>query len=300
MRPRRAAPRSRPLGDSRSPGSCKIPSNFRSETTLDEYMSRHMVPGIEGIDTRQVTRIIREKGTMKGAIVQGGPSIPEGLMEKIHRYEIKNPVRSVTAKQKYRVAGTGCRVALMDFGLKRNIIRSLEKRNMDITVFPSDVSSGEILSGMFDGLVLSNGPGDPKDCKDEIQCLKEVIGKIPVFGICLGHQLAALALGGDTEKLKYGHRGSNHPVKDLLKGNVYITSQNHGYAVIGTSLDEKEIAITHFNMNDGTVEGFRHLAHPLFTVQFHPEASPGPGDTGYLFDDFQRMMKDCMKGGQHA
>lgn len=270
---------------------CKTPSNWRSIESLNEYLQRNEIIGLEGIDTRELTIILREKGTMKGTIVTGEnlSDIQEKLSE-LKSYTINNPVLQVTTPQLKHYDGDGYRIALLDYGLKKNIVRSLLKRNCEVNVFPATATAEEILSTEPDGIMLSNGPGDPKDCQFQIETIKKLIGKKPMFGICLGHQLTALANGADTEKLKYGHRGCNHPVKDLEKDMTYITSQNHGYTIIENSLNRETMSISHINMNDRTIEGIKYKNAPLFTVQFHPEASPGPGDTAYLFDEFMEMI----------
>lgn len=270
---------------------CETPSNWRSIETLNDYLKRHNIIGIQGVDTRALTRILRDKGTMKGIISTVPDFKFEAKIDEIKAYEIKNPVYQVTTKEIEHFKGTGFRVALIDYGIKKNIIRSLLKRDCEVYVFPAWSTAEEILKVNPDGIMLSNGPGDPKDCTKEIDVLKELIGKKPIFGICLGHQLTALANNADTGKLKYGHRGCNHPVKDIEKDSTYITSQNHGYAVLDESLDKGRMKVSHINMNDGTIEGIRYLDAPVFTVQFHPEAAPGPKDTGYLFDEFMEMME---------
>ncbi len=270
---------------------CKTPSNWRSIESLNEYLKRHNIIGIEGIDTRALTRILRNKGTMKGMI----STLPDFDLDKrlsdIRAYEIKDPVKQVTSKEIVHFQGNGFKVALMDYGIKQNIIRSLQKRGCDVYVFPAWSCAEDVLSINPDGIMLSNGPGDPKDCTDAINTIKALMGKKPIFGICLGHQLTALANGADTGKLKYGHRGCNHPVKDLEKDLTYITSQNHGYTILEDTLDSSRMEVSHRNMNDGTIEGVRYKDVPVFTVQFHPEASPGPADTAYLFDEFMEMME---------
>lgn len=290
---------------------CQEPSNWRSAETLDNYLKEHGIMGIQGIDTRALTRILREKGTMNGVVSTDPHFKIEDWLEKIHAYTIVKPVEEVTTREVVRFEGKnegkgpkdtksqedgkadgkGFKVALLDYGVKRNIIRSLQKRGCQVLLYPATASAEEILSENPDGIMLSNGPGDPKDCTYQIDVLKTLLGKKPVFGICLGHQLTALAKGGDTGKLKYGHRGGNHPVKDLAKDRTYITSQNHGYAVLADKLDPDKAIVSHINMNDGTVEGVKYLDTPTFTVQFHPEASPGPQDTAYLFDEFVELMK---------
>ncbi len=267
---------------------CEQPSNWRSEGGLSDYLAHHGICGLYGIDTRALTRIIREKGTMRGIITQGEPT--QEQLEKMKAYACRMPVDIVTCKQKYQYCDGDLKVAVLDFGLKRNIIRSLKKRGCAVTVFPARTSADDILSEGYDGIMLTNGPGDPKDNAEVIANLKRLIGQKPIFGICLGHQLLALASGADTEKLKYGHRGANHPVKDLDKDRVYITSQNHGYTIVESTLP-KGIVVSHRNWNDGTIEGVRYDAHDMFTVQFHPEASPGPEDTAYLFDEFIGRMR---------
>ena len=267
---------------------CDAPSNWRSEGGLNEYLKKNGICGLSGIDTRALTRIIREKGTMRGIITQGEPTTEQ--LEQMQRYVCELPVDQVTCAEAYEYCGGSPKVAVLDFGLKRNILRSLKKRGCGVTVFPARISANVILSSGFDGIMLTNGPGDPKDNAEVIGNLKKLIGQKPIFGICLGHQLAALALDGDTEKLKYGHRGANHPVKDLAKDRVYITSQNHGYTVIEGALPQGAV-VSHKNWNDGTVEGVRYDDLNMFTVQFHPEASPGPEDTAYLFDEFLSNMR---------
>jgi carbamoyl-phosphate synthase small subunit len=269
---------------------CKTPSNWRSSETLNEYLCRNNIIGIEGIDTRALTRILREKGTMKGIISAGESFKFENSIPLIKAYEIKDPVLRVTTEKMQHYGGTGFKVVLIDYGMKNNIVRSLLKRNCEVYVLPASSEKEDILKLNPDGIMLSNGPGDPKDCGYAINTIKELMGVKPIFGICLGHQLTALANGADTEKLKYGHRGCNHPVKDLEKDLTYITSQNHGYTIVEKSLDSSRMYVSHRNMNDGTIEGVRYKDAPVFTVQFHPEASPGPADTAYLFDEFMEMM----------
>ncbi|UWV48218.1 carbamoyl phosphate synthase small subunit [Acetivibrio thermocellus] len=270
---------------------CQNPSNWRAEETLNNYLKRNNIIGIEKIDTRALTRILREKGTMKGMISTDPNFNLDDKIDEIKAYVIKDPVMCVTTKEVLHYKGDGFKVALIDLGLKKNIVRSLLKRGCDVHVFPANSKAEDILAINPDGIMLSNGPGDPKDCVETIETIKKLMGKKPMFGICLGHQLTALANGADTEKLKYGHRGANHPVKDLEKDLTYITSQNHGYTIVESSMDKSRMMVSHRNMNDGTVEGVRYKDMPVFTVQFHPEASPGPEDTAYLFDEFIDMMK---------
>ena len=239
----------------------RMPSNFRCEGTIQDFLKEQDIPGIAGIDTRALTKILREKGTMNGMI---------------------------TTNENYNLD----EVALMDFGAKKNIAKSLNERGCEVTVYPAGTKAEEIIASEPDGIMLSNGPGDPETCVSIIEEIKKLYNTdIPIFAICLGHQLMALANGAKTYKLKYGHRGGNHPVKDLTNNRVYISSQNHGYAVDGTSIDPKVAKEAFINVNDGTNEGLAYEGKNIFTVQFHPEACPGPLDSGYLFDRFMDMMK---------
>ncbi|BDF58154.1 carbamoyl-phosphate synthase small chain [Christensenellaceae bacterium] len=266
---------------------CSEPSNWNCKMSLEEYLVQNEIIGLAGIDTRELTRKLRDKGTMHGIITQVPPSSMQ--IEEMKNYTVKLPVEQVTCKEKYHYSDGSRNVAVLDFGLKRNILRSLEKRDCALTVFPALTDPREILQGDFDGLMLTNGPGNPKDNVRIIENLTQLIGKLPIFGICLGHQLVALAMGADTEKLKYGHRGSNHPVKDMQRNKVYITSQNHGYTIMSRSLPACAV-VSHKNWNDQTIEGVKYIGYPMFTVQFHPEAAPGPEDTAYLFDDFIEII----------
>jgi len=271
---------------------CDYPNNWRSTGMLDDYLKKHSVIGIQGIDTRALTRILREKGTMNGLISTSDNFRLDDWLDKVHVYRVTDPVKEVTSKRVIHFTGSGYRIALMDFGAKKSIINSLKKRGCEIYVFPSMATEQEIMAVRPDGIMLSNGPGDPKDCVDSIGTIRNLFGKKPVFGVCLGHQLVALADGADTGKLKYGHRGCNHPVKELKKDMTYITSQNHGYAVREDSLDKRRVKVSHINMNDRTVEGLEYVDKPVLTVQFHPEASPGPMDTDHLFDRFLDMVRE--------
>ena len=267
---------------------CKTPSNFRSEYELDRFLKENGIPGIAGVDTREITRIIREEGVMNAKICDEVPKDLGGVKS----YSVKNAVASVSRKtpEVFEAAGEKrFRVALLDYGAKQNIVRSLQERGCEVTCFPQDAKAEEILNSKPDGIMLSNGPGDPEENVAAIAELKKIIGKAPVFGICLGHQLTALAMGGKTVKLKYGHRGANQPVKDLVGGRTYITSQNHGYAVVAKSLEGIGIE-TFVNANDGSCEGMEYPGKNCFTVQFHPEACGGPHDTSFLFDRFISMM----------
>lgn len=265
------------------------PSHWKCEMDIDGYLKQQGIMAIEGIDTRALTKIIRNQGTLKGIITINKLTSKE-VQEKLESFNNIDAVKEMTTKDIYTIDGKGKHVAVLDFGIKANILRSLEKRNCKITVFPAFTSAEEILKHNPDGILLSNGPGDPKDLPEIKEAIKELMGTKPIFGICLGHQLLALTLGGDTERLKYGHRGCNHPVKDLINKRVYITSQNHGYVVNEAELS-KDVFVSHINLNDNTIEGLQHKALPIFSVQFHPEASPGPKETEYLFDKFIKLME---------
>jgi len=271
---------------------CELPSNSFSDGKLNDYLIENNISGIYQIDTRALTRRVREKGVMRGIITENAPT--DAQIADMKAYECKNPVNTVTCAESFRynasIKEAKHKVAVLDFGLKLNILRSLDKRGCDLTVFPAKTPAETILAGGFDGLMLTNGPGDPEDNIEAIENLKKLTGKLPIFGICLGHQLMALAGGASTFKLKYGHRGANHPVKDLDKDRVYITSQNHGYSVEPKSLP-KNAVVTHVNWNDQTIEGIKYTDIPAFSVQFHPEAAPGPEDSAYLFDEFVSLME---------
>lgn len=272
----------------------RIPSNFRSEDTIQNFLKRYDIPGIAGIDTRALTRILREKGTMNGMITTNAKYDLEEILPKLKAYTTGNVVEKVTCTEKTKLRAKtpiGRRVALMDFGAKDNIADSLVKRGCDVTIYPAYTSAEEILGDAPDGIMLSNGPGDPKECAPIIEELKKLYASdVPIFAICLGHQLMALANGADTYKMKYGHRGGNHPVKDLKTGRVYISSQNHGYVVDTEKLDPRVAVPAFINVNDKTNEGLAYTGKNIFTVQFHPEACPGPQDSGFLFDRFIEMM----------
>ena len=267
---------------------CDAPSNFRTDCDLDAYLKEQSVPGLCGVDTRELTRIIREHGVMNAAICD---EIPADLTP-IKTYAITGVVEAVSCKEpdRYPAEGEECfRVSLIDYGAKRNIVRELQKRGCTVTVLPASTSAEEILAAGPDGVMLSNGPGDPAENTYQIEQIRKLLGKVPMFGICLGHQLTALAAGGSTYKLKYGHRGVNQPVRDLNGVRTYITSQNHGYAVDGDTVKLGKVRFV--NANDGTCEGIDYPELKAFTVQFHPEACTGPKDTSFLFDQFVELMK---------
>lgn len=277
---------------------CDQPSHWQAVKSLSAYLAENGIPGLAGIDTRALTRHLRNAGTMRGVIattLSDAPPAPEQIaawVAQAQNFVVKDHVKQVTTAQPYRVFGDGHRVVVIDYGAKENILRCLTARDCDLIVVPATTSARDILDMEPDGVMLTNGPGDPTDLPEAVETLKDLItyGELPIFGICLGHQMLSLALGGKTFKLKYGHRGANHPVKDYLTNRVYITSQNHGYAVDDSSLNPLEIVVTHRNLNDGTVEGFMHLQKPVFSVQYHPEAAPGPEESRYLFDRFISLM----------
>ena len=265
------------------------PSNFRCEMTLDAFLKEQGIPGIFGVDTRALTRIIRESGVMNAMICR---EVPKDL-KLIQKYQVQGVVAEASCKnvETHPITDSDYHVVLMDFGAKRNIIRELNRHGCSVTAVPYDTSAEEILALHPDGIMLSNGPGDPAENTGVIEQIRRLFGKVPMFGICLGHQLAALAAGGTTYKMKYGHRGANQPVTDKVTGRSFITTQNHGYAVDLKSLNGiAEVRMV--NTNDGTCEGLDYPDRKCFTVQFHPEACAGPKDTEFLFDRFIRMMED--------
>lgn len=295
-------------------------SNFRATGSLGDWLMQHKIMGIQGIDTRMLTKIIRTTGAMRG-VISSIDMDDERLIAKAKKSpamagldlattvttpepytwdEVDRTPFALPPSAKIRVNGKRWKVVVCDYGVKQNILRRLTTYGCKLTVVPSTYSAEKILDMNPDGIFLSNGPGDPAAVRYAIQNIKKLIGKKPIFGICLGHQLLALALGGKTFKLKFGHRGANHPVKNLLNSEIEITSQNHGFAVDPKSLDPAKIEITHINLNDGTNEGFRHRGLPIFSVQYHPEASPGPHDSDYLFARFVEMMENESAGANRS
>lgn len=317
--------------------TCHVPSNFRSDESLDAFMKKYDVPGISGIDTRALTKLLREIGTMNGMVTTDEHYDLQIILPQLKKYTCGKVVEKVTCKEKYTVPGAkdlsengpisghaffdsneyekyqdgdksckekrpslvrnlngqGLKIGLLDVGLKENIVRSLSMRGCDVTVYPAWTPAAEILADQPDGIMISNGPGDPKECASIIAEVRKLYeSNVPIFAICLGHQLMALATGSDTFKLKYGHRGGNHPVKDLTTGRVYISSQNHGYAVDESSVNPAIAEPLFVNVNDGTNEGLVYKGKNIFTVQFHPEACPGPQDSGFLFDRFIENIKE--------
>ncbi|WP_066194078.1 carbamoyl phosphate synthase small subunit [Gracilibacillus timonensis] len=270
---------------------CQTPSNFRSDENIDSYLQANDIPGISGIDTRKLTKILRKHGTMKGIITKAGAS-DDRAMEKLEQAQpLTNQVELVSTVKPYVSPGRGHRIVLVDFGMKHGILRELTLRHCHVTVVPYNYSAENIMRLKPDGIMLTNGPGNPKNVPEAIDMVKQVIPHIPVFGICLGHQILALACGANTDRLKFGHRGSNHPVYDFETERTYLTSQNHGYAVTKASVELTDLELTQIALNDKTVEGVKHRTYPAFSVQYHPEASPGPDDTNYLFDQFMDNIK---------
>lgn len=273
---------------------CEVPSNFRSEGDLNSYLKKNGIVGLQGIDTRALTRVLRENGVMNGFITDQPDRVDTAALSK---FRITRPVAAVSPRKITRTGPDNSRftVAMLDFGRKENILRSLVARGCAVVLFPFDVSSEELLSCKPDGLFLTNGPGDPEDNKETVETLRALLPhRLPTMGICLGHQLLALAHGFATHKLKYGHRGANQPVRCTADDRVYITSQNHGYAVVSESISQSDAEELFINVNDGTNEGLSYLHEPAFSVQFHPEACGGPLDTSFLFDNFIRLMEEQM------
>lgn len=265
----------------------KLPNNFRCEITLDGFLKQNGVVAFRGVDTRYLTKIIREQGAMK-AIISKKELTKKELDKIFNNFKNTDAVQKVSTKEKYIIPGSGMKIAVFDFGIKRNILRSLEKRNFHQIVVPWNTTAKEILDLDVDGIFLSNGPGDPAIMSSVIEEIKKLIGIKPIVGICLGHQLLAWAMGGTTTKLKYGHRGCNHPVKDLEKNKIFITSQNHGYVV---DKIPENMKVTHINLNDNSIEGMRSEKYNILCVQYHPEAYPGPSDSDYLFDEFLKVIE---------
>lgn len=273
---------------------CDTPSNFRSDMTLDAFLKLKNIPGIQGVDTRAITKKLRTSGTMR-AIMADEDADVEAVVNMLKETTLANDqVAQVSTQKPFPIPARGKKVVLVDFGAKHGIIRELSKRQCDLIVVPYNTSAETILALRPDGVMLSNGPGDPKDMVEAIETIRQLMGKVVIFGICLGHQMISLAAGANTSKLKFGHRGCNHPVLNLLTNKVEITSQNHGYAVELESLEGTDLEMTHQALNDKSVEGVRHKKYPIFSVQYHPEAAPGPEDSNYLFDMFIELMeKEC-------
>jgi carbamoyl-phosphate synthase small subunit len=280
--------------------------NPGSKMSLNDYFALNGIPGVYGVDTRAITRKLRSEGSMKGLIVSDEKTLTECTRELHESPSMAglDLVQNVTTRESYNVPATGThgdapprRIAVYDYGVKRDILRHIAANGCDVTVFPAAAPVEQILQGRFDGVVLSNGPGDPEPVTYAQENIGRLIGRVPLFGICLGHQLLGIALGGRTYKLKFGHHGGNHPVKELQTGRVEITAQNHGFAVDPDSLPAGTIDFTHTNLNDGTLEGFRHRQEPVMAVQYHPEAAPGPHDSFHLFEKFLQMIEEFRYSG---
>ena len=271
---------------------CTFPSNWQNEGAFEEYMRMHGIPCLYDIDTRAITRAIRSHGVMKGVICP--VDTPQDKIDALLAQPLATDhiMRVTTKWEGHRGSDTAeFHVAVYDFGIKENILQSLENEGCKLTIFPANTKAETVMECKPDGIFLSNGPGDPKDVPEIVEEIKKLVGQKPIFGICMGHQLIARAFGGETYKLRFGHRGSNHPVKDLDTNRVYITSQNHGYAVDEASLEGSALRVSHRSVNDGTVEGLVHTELPIMSVQYHPEASPGPTDNVYLFERFKELMR---------
>jgi carbamoyl-phosphate synthase small subunit len=273
----------------------EVPSNWRAQYSLGQLLKEYGIPGISDIDTRMLTRKLRNYGTMKGLITTGNERVEE-LAERLNISKLMtDQVARTSTSHVFSSPGQGERIVLVDFGAKSGILRELTKRGCDVIVVPHDTTADQIRRLAPDGIQLSNGPGDPKDVPYAVKMISELLGEFPIFGICLGHQLFALACGAETTKLKFGHRGGNHPVKELATNRCYITSQNHGYTVLEESVGNTPLEVTHINNNDRTIEGLKHKTFPAFSVQYHPEAAPGPYDSSYLFDEFLQMIRTHKK-----
>lgn len=273
----------------------RLPSNFRSQESIQDFLEKNDIPGIAGIDTRALVKLLRSKGTMNGMITTDENWRLEEVLPRIRKYRVEQVIARTTCREKKIIPAIGekkYRVALMDYGMKNHILRSLAQRGCEVLLYPGFTKAEEVLGERPDGIMLSNGPGDPKECEEIIAEARKLLDSgVPIFAICLGHQLLALAGGGNTRKMKYGHRGANHPVKDLRTGRVYISTQNHGYVVMEESIDPGLAEVSFRNVNDQTVEGLHYLGRNVFSVQFHPEACAGPRDSEFLFDEFINMME---------
>ncbi|SDX33191.1 carbamoyl-phosphate synthase small subunit [Salimicrobium album] len=271
---------------------CEYPSNFRNEETLDSFLKARGIPGISGIDTRELTKIIRETGTMKAVITSSERNVRE-VLEEMREYELPtDQVASVSTDKPYVIPHRGERIVVVDYGMKNGLLRAFTERGCHITVVPYNTSAEEIMRQKPDGVFLSNGPGNPAHIPEATETVRKLIGKVPVFGVCMGHQVIARACGARTEKLPFGHRGVNQPVFDKVNDRTYMTSQNHGYSVDYNSIMSTELKITQYSLNDDTVEALEHARYPVFSVQYHPESTPGPEDTGHLFDRFLSIVRN--------
>lgn len=281
----------------------EYPSHFRSQLSMNEWLISEDIPGVQGVDTRKLTRMIRTSGTLKGRLCSMDVNVEQVVAELKAMPLATDQVSRVSTKSRYMNPGPKERIVLIDYGVKKGIVKDLVSEGYEVLVVPYSMTAKEVLALQPDGIVLSNGPGDPTDVPEAIETVKGLIGKVPIFGICLGHQLIALACGAVTTKMNFGHRGSNHPVKDLRTGHIAMTSQNHGYTVNEESLKHTDLEITHINVNDSSVEGVRHKNFPVYSVQYHPEASPGPEDAKGLFKQFKQLVEtnqEEARGKTHA
>ncbi|API89235.1 carbamoyl phosphate synthase small subunit [Marinilactibacillus sp. 15R] len=278
----------------------RIPSNWRSRMNLDEFLKEKDIPGLTGVDTRRLTKVIREHGAMKAMLTNDTDLIEENL-ERLRKTTLRSDqVAQVSTTRPYVSPQNGRKVVVIDFGLKHSILHELNKRDCHVTVLPYNTKVETILNLNPDGVMLTNGPGDPTNLPQVLKMIQNLQRKVPIFGICLGHQLIALANGAKTYKMNFGHRGFNHPVKEIATGKIAFTSQNHGYAVAADSIDTEQLRVTHIEINDHTVEGLRHRHYPVFSVQYHPDAAPGPHDAADLFDQFTELMDSWKVGNDYA
>ena len=281
---------------------CEKPSNWRAKNDIDSFLKEKGISAIAGIDTRALTKKLRINGTMKG-IITTSDQADEKLIERAKAapgVSDNDLVSQVTTDEVYSQGSGSYEIVLIDCGLKKNQIRLLKEKGYKVTVVPASITAEEIMNYKPDGVLVSNGPGDPKNVPYVVETVKELLGKLPIFGICLGHQIIGRACGADTFKLKFGHRGANHPVKDLATDRVYITSQNHGFAIDRDSVEDLDVKVTHINLNDNTVEGLEHEKYPVFSIQYHPEAAPGPRDSNYIFDKFIEIIEENQGGQSNA
>ncbi|MFT8390220.1 MAG: glutamine-hydrolyzing carbamoyl-phosphate synthase small subunit [Sporolactobacillus sp.] len=275
------------------------PSHWQKDKTLSDWLKEYDIPGICGIDTRRLTKVIRQYGTLRGKIVDAAADA-EKIAAELQQWPLPtDQISHVSTKSVYVTPGAGPRIVLVDFGAKQGILRECIRLGCDVVIVPYQTTAEDIMKLHPDGVLLSNGPGDPKSVPEAIETVRALLGQLPIFGVCLGHQLFALAAGANTVKMRFGHRGVNHPVKELRTGRFAITSQNHGFTVEKDSLEGTDLEVTHLAINDGTIEGLRHKTYPAFSVQYHPEASPGPDDSQGLFDEFIQLVKETRKEGAH-
>ncbi|HJA72641.1 MAG TPA: glutamine-hydrolyzing carbamoyl-phosphate synthase small subunit [Candidatus Limosilactobacillus faecipullorum] len=276
------------------------PSNWRNQQSLGDFLTDHQIPGLQGIDTRELVRHLRSAGTLRGMLTDDVSDLPAIITQLKAATPTKGSIAAVSTKSVYPNPGYQRNIVVVDFGVKQSILRELAKWDCNVVVVPYNTTAKQIANLHPDGILLSNGPGDPMEMTDAIKMIAEVEKHYPVFGICMGHQLFALANGARTYKMKFGHRGFNHPVRDLANGKTYFTSQNHGYAVDAASIEGTQLTVSQVEVNDGTVEGLRHKQYPAFSLQFHPDAAPGPHDAAGLFDTFIQLVDEQKEAHHHA